>query len=127
MGAGRPGRRQLQLSVCDLDSSRSSGDGEQGQVLLSLAFWVDDSQSGRSSLVHGNQSLCLLLCIWECFAQFRLVKEGVISPHLPSKGSAPVVFWSEASLVFAVLEVIELAFKRLGARLPADCGVQSQL
>lgn len=51
--AGRPVKRQLQLSVCGLDSSGSSGAGEPGQVLLSLAFFLDDSQSG-SSVVHGN-------------------------------------------------------------------------
>lgn len=31
-------------------------------------------------------------------------------------------FWSGANFVSAVLEVIELAFKRLFERLPADCG-----
>lgn len=51
-------------------------------------------------------------------------QEGVILRHLPSKCNSPMVFWSEAtSLVSAVLEVIELAFKRLGGRLPAGYGV----
>lgn len=59
VGTGRPVRRQLQSSVCGLDSSCSSGDEEQDQILLSLAFFFlggggDDSQSGRSSVVHGN-------------------------------------------------------------------------
>lgn len=48
--------------------------------------------------------------------------EGVSLPHLPSEGSSSVVFWFGASLVSAVLEVLELAFKRLEERLPGDYG-----
>lgn len=36
------------------------------------------------------------------------------------RANSPEVFWSGASLVSAVLEVIELAFKGPGERLPAD-------
>lgn len=38
----------------------------------------------------------------------------------PRRCKSPVVFWLGASQVFAVLEVTELAFKRLGERLTAS-------
>lgn len=43
-----------------------------------------------------------------------MVEEGVSLLHLSSEGNSPVVFWSGASLASAVLEVIELAFEKLG-------------
>lgn len=44
------------------------------------------------------------------------MEQGVSLPHLLSEGNSPVVLCSGPSLVLAVLEVIELAFKRFGWR-----------
>lgn len=55
----------------------------------------------------------------EYFADCRVVEKGILLPHLPSKGNSPVIFWSGASLVSTVLEVIEFSFQEAWREAPS--------
>ena len=73
-------------------------------------------QSGSSVVHRGSESRCFgQSAFGEGVAHCR-AEEDINLHHLPS----PVVFWSGASFVSAVSEVIELACRRLGERLPAN-------
>lgn len=110
MGTGRPVRRRLQSVIC---------------LWPGLQLWLRRWRAGSDFAVSsffGRMTLSQegpLFMVIRVFVftglhlgmlcSFQGGREGYhISLHpLPSKGNFPVVFWSQASLASAVLEVIE--------------------